>query len=75
MLGEPSKELAEKYGVTAIGQNSRVTTERLSRLTQYVESAEIKPQVDKTFSLDQVQQAFIYKEQASPRGKVVIQVV
>lgn len=75
MLGKPNDALAEKYGVTAIGQNSRVTTDRLNRLTQYIESGKIKPRVDKIFSLNQVKEAFVYQGQSSHRGKVVLQAV
>lgn len=74
MVGAPSSELVKKYGVVAIGQNTEGNSERLSRLTELVESGKIKPQVDKVFSIDKVKEAFSHLEKGHPRGKVVLKV-
>ncbi|HSW87582.1 MAG TPA: NADP-dependent oxidoreductase [Candidatus Saccharimonadales bacterium] len=74
MLGQPKPELAEKYGVTAIGQMTEVTTERLNRFSQLIDSGKIKPHVDKMFGLDQAKEAFMYQEAQHPRGKVVLKI-
>lgn len=74
MLGAPNESLAKKYGVVAIGQNSKTTTERLNRLTKYVEGDKIKPQVDKVFSIDEAKEAFEYLEKGHPKGKVVLRI-
>ena len=74
MAGAPSAELAKKYGVRAIGQNTEGNGERLSRLAQLVESGKIKPQVDKVFPLDLVKEAFEHLEHGHPRGKVVLRI-
>lgn len=74
MLGAPKSELSEKYGVTAIGQNTQGNSEMLTRITDLVESGKIKPQVDKVFPLDQVKEAFTHLTQGHPRGKVVIKI-
>ncbi len=74
MKGQPDEELAKKYGVTAIGQNSKTNTQHLDRLRELVEQGKIKPQIDKIFPLDQAKEAFLYKEKSHPRGKVVIKV-
>ncbi|HEX8965010.1 MAG TPA: NADP-dependent oxidoreductase [Patescibacteria group bacterium] len=74
MIGKPKEELAEKYGVTVIGQNTHITTEHLARLSQLVDALVIKPIVDKVFLLEQAKEAFVYLEKGSPRGKVVLQI-
>ena len=74
MLGAPNPELAKQYGITAIGQNSRVTSARLKRLAELVDQGVIKSQVDKVFPLDQTKEAFEYLENNHPRGKVVIKI-
>jgi NADPH:quinone reductase-like Zn-dependent oxidoreductase len=72
MLEKPNEELMKKYGVSAISQQTQVTTERLKKLTEIVESGAIKVNIDKTFSLSQTADALIYQEEKHPTGKVVI---
>jgi len=74
MLGAPNPELAKEYNVTAIGQNTRVNNETLTRLTELVEKDVIKAQIDKVFPLEKTREAFEYLENAHSRGKVVIAV-
>lgn len=74
MLGAPNPDLAKKYGITAIGQNTVTNSQRLVRIAEFVEKGAVKPQVDKVFSLDQTKEAFEYLETAHPRGKVVVKV-
>ncbi|MBI2010120.1 MAG: NADP-dependent oxidoreductase [Candidatus Chisholmbacteria bacterium] len=72
MLGEPDKELSTQYGVTGIGQFTRVTTERLKRLAELVDAGKIQVQVAETFPLDEVKAAVELQEQGHTRGKVVL---
>ena len=74
MLGQPNEELAKKYGVTGIGQNTQNNREHLTRLAELVDSGKIKVHVDKAFPLEQVREAFSYLETGSPRGKVVLKI-
>ena len=74
MAGKPNEELAKKYGVTAIGQNTVTNTKLLEHLAELVDSGKIKVHVDKVFPLESVKEAFTYQEQSHPRGKVVINV-
>ena len=74
MLGAPNSELAKQHNVTAIGQNTRINSEMLARLTELVEKGAIKPQVDKVFPLERTREAFEYFENGHPRGKVVIKI-
>lgn len=61
-------------GVAVIDQFTRVTTQRLDKLTELVEGGVIKVNVDKTFPLEQTGEAMAYLEAGRHRGKVVIQV-
>lgn len=74
MVGQPDLELAKSKDINAIGQMSDITPERLSRLTELVESQKVKPQIDKIFSLDEAREAFEHLEKGHPRGKVVFKV-
>lgn len=74
MAGKPNEELAKKFGVTAIGQNTDGNTQKLDRLRELVESGKVKPQVDRVFELDQVREAFTFQETGHPRGKVVLRI-
>lgn len=74
MLGQPNPELAKQYGVTSIGQNTKITSARLNRLTELVEKGAVKPHIDKVFPLEQTKEAFEYLEKSHPRGKVVVKI-
>lgn len=72
MVEHPNEELAGKYGVKALMQNSLVNTESLTRLTDLIETGIITPQIDKEYSLGQVVEAFKHAETGHPRGKIVV---
>lgn len=74
MLEQPNEELMKKYGVTAIAQGTRTTTQRLSRLADLIDSGIIKIHIDKTFPLDQAAEALAYLKTGNIRGKVVIEI-
>ena len=74
MSGEPSKELVDKYTVTAIGQNTKTVTAHLSRIAELIDRGSIHPAIDKEYTLDNIQDAFTYQEKMHPRGKVVIKI-
>lgn len=74
MLGQPSQELVEKYGITAIGEMTKTNTEHLNRLAEFVDSGKIKVHVDKIFPFPQAKEAFKYQEEVHPRGKVVLRI-
>lgn len=74
MKGQPNPDLATKYGVTGIAINTKTNTKHLNRLTELVQAGIIKPQVDKVFDFDQAKEAYIYKKDSHPRGKVVIKI-
>lgn len=70
--GQPDQNLANKFGVTAIGQNTKTTTESLKLLSMRVNEGVIVPVVNIIFPLEQIREAFTYKETNHARGKVVI---
>ena len=74
MIGAPSADLAEKYGINAIGQATGTSSERLGTLAKYVEEGKIKPQIDKVFPLEEAKEAFKHMEEGHPRGKVVLKI-
>ncbi len=74
MVGQPDKELAQKYGINAIGQFTQVNRKYLTRLAELVDNGKIKVHVDKVFSLDEVKEAFRYQKEVRPRGKVVLHI-
>lgn len=75
MLGQPNAELAHKYDVTAIGQNTVTNTQHLNRLAELVDSGKIKVHIDKAFPLEEVKEAFKHLEEGHPQGKVVIKLI
>jgi len=74
MLGQPDPALAQKAGVTAIGQSTHVTTEILKRLAQLIDSGAIKIHVDKVFPFEKAKEAFERLEGGHARGKVVLEI-
>lgn len=74
MVGQPNLALAEKYGITAVGQNTNTNAEHLNRLAELVDSGKVKVHIAQVFSLEQVKEAFAYLEEGHPRGKVVLKI-
>lgn len=69
---EKYDQLASQHNVKAIGQFTRVTTERLRKVGELLESGTLKVLVDKTFPLDQAAEAVEYLHTSKRLGKVVI---
>ena len=74
MTAEPDEDRMKERGITAISQFTQPTTERLTRLAQLVDEGVVTPRVSRTFSIDQIAEAFRYREESKPAGKVVIDV-
>lgn len=72
MTAHANEERARELGVTAITQGTKVTTEALDALAKLVEDGAVKPQVTKTFALEQIVGAFTARESGHARGKIVI---
>ena len=74
MNAQPNQELMDQYGVEAIYQSTRVTTEALNGLRELIESGVVTARVGKVLPLDQVQQAFEARENGKVSGKIVVSV-
>ncbi len=74
MAGHADESVAREHGVTAISQSTKVTTDRLDKLAALIEEGVVTPHIAKIFPLDQVQEAFVYRETQSFSGKVVLEI-
>jgi alcohol dehydrogenase len=74
MRGQPDTTLAHKFGITAIGQNTQISTNTLEKLTELIDSHHIHPQIDSIFPLKGIQDAYTKLETGHPRGKIVIRI-
>lgn len=74
LVSQVDEELAQKYGITAIRQQSKTDAPQLRRLSELVDGGKIKVHVDKVFPLEQIQEAFKYQEEVHPKGKVVLKI-
>jgi alcohol dehydrogenase len=74
MVQPVDEALAKQYGVKYTQQSSKLTTERLTKIAELVDSGALKAKVDKVFPLDQAAEALEYLKTGHPHGKVVIQV-
>jgi NADPH:quinone reductase-like Zn-dependent oxidoreductase len=74
MLEQPRQDLMDKFGVTAIAQGTRVTSERLAKLSELVDQGVVSVHVDKVFPLEATGEALSYLETGRPKGKVVLEI-
>ena len=72
MLEQPDSNLMNQYGVKAIFQFTETTSERLTKLAQWIDQNNVKVNVEKTFPLSETAKALDYQKYNHPRGKVVI---
>lgn len=72
MTAQADEAHAKERGVKAIMQSTEATTELLDQLRELVEAGVVKAYVDKTFSLDDIQEAFRVLESGGVKGKVVL---
>lgn len=72
MVGPADEALAKERNITVIPQMTEASTAQLTRFAELVDNGTLKPEVAKTFTLDEAKQAFEYFEQEHPRGKVVV---
>lgn len=74
MKGHPNEELAKQYNAVAVAINTKINNDHLNRLKELVEKKIVQPKVDRVFPLDQTKEAFEYKQNNHPRGKVIIKI-
>ncbi len=69
---QPDADLAAKFGVTAPGQMTEVTTARLERLSHLVADGSVKVHIDRVFPFEKVRDAFLAREAGHVKGKIVL---
>jgi NADPH:quinone reductase-like Zn-dependent oxidoreductase len=72
MIANASEKEAEKHGITALRQGTKVTTERLEKLAKLVEDGVVTTRIAKQFPLNQIKEAFELLESGAAKGKIVI---
>lgn len=74
MIAQADEAVVNELGVTAISQFTQVTTAKLDRLRELVESGVVKPHVGRIYSLDEVRDAFTARESYAVSGKIVLEI-
>jgi NADPH:quinone reductase-like Zn-dependent oxidoreductase len=74
MTGQVDQAKASEHEITGVGQFTDTNTIRLKRLAELVDSGVIRPQIDKSFTLDETAAAYTHLETSHPKGKVVVTV-
>jgi NADPH:quinone reductase-like Zn-dependent oxidoreductase len=74
MKEQPDAELSKHYGVTAIAQQTKTTSDKLQKIAQLIDQGGLNIFLDKVFPLDQAADALAYLQEGHPKGKVVIKV-
>lgn len=72
MIGQVDEKLAAEAGVTVIRQMTGVTSARLAKLAEHIETGRVKPVIDKVYTLDQTSEAYDYFVSEHSKGKVVV---
>ena len=74
MVEQPNEALAEKYGVTATVESSFATPERLEKLGRLLSDGSLTVHIDRSFSLEEANEAIDYLKNGHPKGKVIVTV-
>ena len=69
-----SKRLSSKTGKD-LGVLAAESNYKLDEIKVMIENGDVKPYIDKTYSLDQVPEAMQYIGDGNVKGKIIIQVV
>lgn len=72
--GQDTQGLAEQYGVHFEAFFMWPSGEMLSQLAQLISDGVLKPVIDRTYPIDQTQEAYDYIQTGRAKGKIVIQV-
>lgn len=72
LVGPFDDTRAAELGVTVSTQMTHVTTDSLSQLRELIDSGAVKPTVDKTYTLDQIRDAYNALQNESIKGKIII---
>lgn len=72
--GQDTDGLAEQYGVRFEAFFMWGSGEMLTHLAQLIDSGVLKPTIDRSYSLQEIQEAYDYLQTGRAKGKVVIKV-
>ncbi len=72
--GQDTQKLAEQYGVHFETFFMWSSGEMLSQLAQLISDGVLKPVIDRTYPIDQTQEAYDYIQTGRTKGKIVIRV-
>jgi alcohol dehydrogenase len=74
MIASVDEPMRQQYGVNAMMQSTKVTTDKLNALSKLIDDGVITVHVEKTYPLAEVSEAFNQKESGHVRGKIAIEV-
>jgi NADPH:quinone reductase-like Zn-dependent oxidoreductase len=74
MVAQPDETLVKQYQIIYTHQSTHVTTERLIKIAELVDTGNLQVQIDKILRLDEAAEAVEYLKTGHPRGKVVLQI-
>lgn len=74
MKEQPDKEQVEAKNINYTSQFTTITNKKLNIIADLYEQGKLKPQIDKTFNLDEAAEALEYQKTSHPKGKVVIKI-
>ncbi len=74
MVSPINKALANQKNIQYVQQFSQINVERLSKISELVDSGKLKIKIDKIFTLDKAAEAIEHLKTNHPRGKIVIRV-
>jgi 2-desacetyl-2-hydroxyethyl bacteriochlorophyllide A dehydrogenase len=72
--GQDSNELAKKYGVHFDSFFMWPSGDMLNQFNRFISDGVLKPVIDRSYSIDQIQEAYDYLQTGRVKGKVVIAV-
>jgi NADPH:quinone reductase-like Zn-dependent oxidoreductase len=74
LVGEPSQALAQAYGIQAIHNQVRPTSEHLRAIVRLIEEGQAKPTLQQTFPLHEASKAHELVETGHGRGRIVLHI-
>ncbi len=74
LKSQDTEELAKKYDVNFEAFFMWPSGEMLTHLTQLINDEVLKPMIDRSYSFEQVQEAYDYLQRGHAKGKVVIKI-
>lgn len=72
MIQLADQERAKEKHIRMVAQQSQVSTDRLNRLSELVDTRVVTVHVEKTFPLEKTAEALEYLKNTPPQGKVVV---